>query len=560
MSEGVQNAAGHQLRNILGGMTKNKWLGVFTGFLVTALVQSSSATTVMVVSFVNAGLLTLVESMGVIMGANIGTTVTLWVIAIFGKLKITSVAIALIGLSFPFIFSKVERTRYIAEFVLGFGILFIGLDLLKGAVPDIKSQPEVLSFVQNFTNLSVPYASIILFVIIGTLLTLIVQSSSAATAITLTLLIQGWIPFELACAMILGENIGTTVTANIAAAIGNVYAKRAARFHFLFNILGVFWVLVLFKPFTGLIEDMLDSELFSNLASFVGKDNHSIGLAIFHSVFNILNVIFLMPFTNKMANMVVKMVPAVSDEDEEFHLKYIGTGLLSTPALSVENARKEMQQFAKLIDKMMHGIYDLLFNIQEKDEKLIEKLRKREGLTDQLDIELTQFLAKLSESDINMELSREVRNMLVMSSDMERIGDIIYEMTKNYERLKREEVSLPRSAVEELKELLKLVLRAVLLMRQNLNPDKENVSIKEIIDAEREINKKRKMMFTTHFNRLEKGDYAPKVGVLFIDFVNRAERIGDHILNIQEAVLNKTDLYEVYNEIEAGNKDPKKEL
>ncbi|MCD8528567.1 MAG: Na/Pi symporter [Chitinophagales bacterium] len=254
MSEGIQNAAGDQLRNILKGMTKNKYLGILTGFLVTTLVQSSSATTVMVVSFVNAGLLTLVESLGVIMGANIGTTVTLWIIAVLGKIHMETVALILIGIAFPFIFSKKDRTRFVAEFILGFGILFIGLEYLKNSVPDINSNPQILEFVKNFTHISFPYASIILFVIIGTLMTLVVQSSSAATAITLTLLIQGWIPFELACAMVLGENIGTTVTANIAAAIANVHAKRAARFHFLFNVIGVIWILIVFIPFTGFIE------------------------------------------------------------------------------------------------------------------------------------------------------------------------------------------------------------------------------------------------------------------------------------------------------------------
>jgi phosphate:Na+ symporter len=293
MSEGIQNAAGDKLRNILSGMTKNKYLGILTGFMVTALIQSSSATTVMVVSFVNAGLLTLVESIGVIMGANIGTTVTLWIIAVLGKIEMQKVAIGLIGIAFPFVFSKNDRTKFLAEFVLGFGILFIGLDFLKDSVPDIKSQPEVLAFVKNFTNISFPYASILLFVLFGTVLTLVVQSSSAATAITLTLLMQGWIPFELACAMVLGENIGTTVTANIAAMIANVHAKRAARFHFLFNVLGVVWMLIVFKPFTGAIESFIDSSFFSRLASFVGNENESIGMAIFHTSFNILNVLVL---------------------------------------------------------------------------------------------------------------------------------------------------------------------------------------------------------------------------------------------------------------------------
>ena len=550
MSEGIQKAAGDKLRKILRGMTQNKSLGIFTGFLVTAMVQSSSATTVMVVSFVNAGLLTLAESIGVIMGANIGTTVTLWMIALLGKLQMQQVAIGLIGLSFPFIFAKKERTKFIAEFVLGFGILFIGLDFLKTAVPDIKNNPEILSFVQNFTDIGIPYASILLFVIFGTLLTLVVQSSSAATAITLTLLGQGWIPFELACAMVLGENIGTTITANIASSIANVHAKRAARFHFLFNILGVVWILIVFTPFTSAIEKMLDSSLFSKMASFLGENNLKIGLAMFHTFFNVINVLLLMWFTEYMAKWVVKMVPSVSDDDEEFKLTYIGTGLLSTPALSLENARKELDMFAKVVDKMGHSVFALFFEKQKNPQKLIDKVRKLEDVTDKLDIELTQYLAKVSEFDINLDTTLEIRDMLRISNDLERIGDIYYEMTKNFERLRKETDALPENAKSELEDIMKLTMHALKLMRQNLNHEKHNVPLKDIVNAEKAINKRRKAIFTNHFERLEKGIYAPKVGVLFIDFVNRSERIGDHCLNIHEAILGKSDLFEEYDKVE----------
>lgn len=543
MSEGIQSAAGDKLRNILSGMTKNKYLGIFTGFFITTLVQSSSATTVMVVSFVNAGLLTLTESLGVIMGANIGTTVTLWIIAVLGKFPMTKFAIALIGISFPFIFSKKDKIKYIAEFILGFGILFIGLDFLKDSVPDIRSNPEMLSFVQNFTDLSIPYASIILFVLFGSILTLVVQSSSAATAITLTLLIQGWIPFELACAMILGENIGTTVTANIAAAIGNVHAKRAARFHFVFNFLGVLWILILFVPYTGFIYGMLDSAFFTSMANELGENNERIGLAIFHTTFNIINVLILMWFSSQIANWVTKMVPSVTDDDEEFKLQHISTGLLSTPELSLIEARKEIKQFAKLVDKMSSNVYDLFYEKQKKVDKLIEKIKDREDITDRMDLELNDFLAKVSESDISNNTSNEIKQMLSMSSDLERIGDIYFEITKNFERLKREEVELPLNAKEELKEMMLLVIEAISYMRHNLNEDKEAISIEKIIATERSINAKRKEVFTNHFSRLEKGIYTPKQGVLFIDFVNRCERIGDHVMNVHEAILGVSDLY-----------------
>ncbi|MCB0536839.1 MAG: Na/Pi cotransporter family protein, partial [Bacteroidetes bacterium] len=468
MSEGIQNAAGDKLRNILKGMTKNRYLGIFTGFLITALIQSSSATTVMVVSFVNAGLLTLTESIGVIMGANIGTTVTLWIIAVLGKFNITAVAIALIGISFPFLFSKKEKTKHFAEFLLGFGILFIGLDFLKNSVPDINSNPEILSFVKSFTSLSFPYASILLFVLLGTVMTLIVQSSSAASAITLTLLIQGWIPFELACAMVLGENIGTTVTANIAAAIANVHAKRAARFHFLFNIIGVVWMLIIFKPYTHFIASFLNSDFFQSLANFAGKDNYSIGMAIFHTTFNLINVIILMWFINILAKMVIKMVPTVKDEDEEFHLTYIGSGIMAMPTLSVANAKNELNNFGKLIEKMSGNVYSLFYEKQKDDFKLIEKIKKREELTDKLDEELSQFLSKVAEEELNIETAKEIRQILTISNELERIGDIMYELCKNYERLKRESVQLPDNAKDELKDLVLLTNKAISLMHKNI--------------------------------------------------------------------------------------------
>lgn len=552
MSEGLQKVAGNKMRDILKGMTKNRFLGVLTGFTITALIQSSSAATVMVVSFVNAGLLTLTESFGVIMGANIGTTITLWIVSILGfKVKMTPIAIGLIGLFFPLMFAANDKLKNVAEFILGFGILFIGLEFLKNSVPDIQSNPEAVEFLKNFTNLGPNnYGSILLFVFVGTVLTVVVQSSSAASAITLTLVMSNWIPFELGAAMILGENIGTTITANLASLVGNVHAKRSARFHLLFNLMGVVWVMFIFIPFTGFIESIINTDLVSGMASVAGEENEGMALALFHTLFNLLNVVILFAFVPIMGKWVVKMVPTQGDDDEEFRLQHISTGLMATPSLSMEEAKKEMRLYGKLIDKMAHNVYDLFFEKQKSYKKLIEKIKDREDLTDKMDLELNHFLAKVSESDVSNRTSKEIKQLLSMSSDLERIADIYYQISKSFERLKKEKVELPGNAKEELREMMKLVMTAVSYMKHNIDDSKNRIPLAEIVAQERKINAQRKEVFTAHFERLEKGTYTPKQGVLFIDFINRCERIGDHIMNVHEALLDRTDLFSEFDDQE----------
>ena len=546
MSESLQKIAGEKMREILKGMTRNRVFGIFTGFFITALIQSSSATTVMVVSFVNAGLLTLTESFGVIMGANIGTTVTLWIVALLGfKVKMIPIAIGIIGLFFPFLFSTKERSKNIAEFALGFGILFIGLEFLKDVVPDIKNNPEILEFLKHFVNIGpYNYGSILLFVLFGTLLTIVVQSSSASTAITLTLLMKGWIPFDLAAAMILGENIGTTITAYLAALVANVHAKRSARFHLLFNLIGVAWMLVIFIPFTSTLENLVNSDIMSKLANAAGKDNVGISLAMFHSLFNILNVFILFAFIPYLGKLVIKWVPTLHDDDEEFKLQYIGTGLMSTPSLSIEEAKKEVILFGKMIDKIGHNVYELFFDEDRKVSKLLTKIKEREEMTDRMDLELNTFLAKVSESEISQIASKQIKQILTVSNELERIGDIYFQISKSYDRLTRENVALPANATEELKEMMQLVLEAIAFMRTNLDESKKPISIAQILEQEQKINDKRKQVFINHFERLDKGAYTPRQGVLFIEFINRSERIGDHIINVHEAILGKSDLNE----------------
>ncbi len=356
MSEGIQKVAGTKMRQVLSAMTSNRLKGVFTGFALTSLIQSSSATTVLVVSFVNAGLLSLVESIGVIMGANIGTTVTAWLISIIGfKVKIATYAMPIIALGFPMLFFSRSKVKSWGEVLIGFALLFLGLTYLKDSVPDLKSNPEILSFLSGYTDLG--FLSLLIFVGIGTLITVIVQSSSAAMALTLVMANNGWIPFELAAAMVLGENIGTTITANLAAIIGNVHAKRAAAAHFMFNIFGVLWIMLLMPIFLNAIDSYM--MLTGGSSPYNNAEDIPIGLSIFHSSFNIINTLILVNFVNIIAKAVTKMVSSKGD-DEEFHLEYIGTGMMDTAELSLEEAAKETSKFGEITSRMSGFLRDLL--------------------------------------------------------------------------------------------------------------------------------------------------------------------------------------------------------
>lgn len=526
MSEGLQKLAGNRLRGVLKGMTSNRATGVLTGTFVTSVIQSSSATTVMVVSFVNAGLLTLSESMGVIMGANIGTTITAWLVAYLGfKVKIVPIATIMVGLSFPLLFVKKEQLKHLAEFIIGFGILFIGLDFLKDSVPDIKSNPQILEFLNQYTDSG--YLSILLFIFIGTLLTVVVQSSSASTAITLIMLNQGWIEYDLAAAMVLGENIGTTITANIAASIGNVYAKRAARFHTLFNLIGVGWMLAVFPFFVPFIETQ---------ALALGLDD-KLGLALFHSSFNLLNVFLLLWFIPYLEKLVIRIQPSKGLGDEEFRLRYISAGLMSTPELSLAEAKKELQIFAKLIDKMSFSFTALLFQKHRDTEAIIEKIKKREEITDDLELELTNYLTKISESDLSRQGSERVRDMLSMANDLERMADIFYMMTKNYQRMDKQNIRFREDVVMELKGLMDKIHDAIKLMRKNMElDDPSQIDMEEVYDLEKEVKSMRKKLVKAHYNRLEKNLYTPMAGVVYLDYVVRGERIVAHIVNVNESL------------------------
>lgn len=541
-SEGLQKVAGSRLKSVLSGMTRNRVTGVFTGFATTTITQSSTTTTVMAVSFVNAGLLTFVESTGVIMGANIGTTVTAWIVALFGfKMKITPIAMAVIGLFFAFLFSKNSRLRNIAETMVGFGILFIGLEFIKNGVPDIRSNPEILEFLDMFTGFG--YASLLIFVVIGTLLTLVMQSSSAATAVTLVMLFEGWISFPLAAAMVLGENIGTTVTANLAAMVGNVHAKRAARFHLIFNLIGVAWMLAAIYPVMHLIDLVVQN--FSTAPVSILSDapearpNATLGLSLFHTSFNILNVILLFAFIPYIVRFIERILPETAGGADDFRLKYISAGVMTSPALALEQAQKEAQQFAGILNRMHADVDELLFDNKASRSKLLKRIAAAEEATDQLEIEISDYLVRVSENtNLEHDLTERIRFLQTMINDMERIADIYFQISKLSERLHETRSHWPDDARADMVQMMEALRAAVQNMQQSASMEPSEVSLERAIELENRIDELRDSFRDTHFARLENGDYSPRAGVIFIDVLNRIERIGDHILNVNESAAN----------------------
>ncbi len=543
-SDALQRVAGNKLRGILKGMTKNRFVGILTGFGTTSITQSSTTTTVMVVSLVNAGLLTFIESTGVIMGANIGTTITAWMVSIFGfKFQITPIAISIIGIFFPFLFSSNNKLKNIAETMIGFGILFIGLEFIKNAVPDVGENPEIFALLNSFTDFG--FWSTIIFIFIGTALTLLTQSSSASTTITLVMLVQGWIDFPIAAAMILGENIGTTVTANIAALVGNVHAKRAARFHFLFNVIGVIWMVIVMTPFLIGIDSIITSVIPDSPSIFFdtpeARTNATLALSLFHTLFNVINVAILFAFVPLLIRLVEYIQPEKSGE-ESFKLEYINAGLMSSPELSIAQAKKEISQFAKIIEKMHNSLTGLMFKGDKKRRKFIDKIMKREEITDRLEIEIAEYLLKISEnSTLTVDGTRKVRNMHRIINELERLGDLYYQLSKVFERMIDEEQELPDEALEEIKQMMYAVHEAIVLMKANLDEiDSNKISIAQAYQLEEQINGLRDSLRTKHYARLENSAYTLKMGVGYLDVLNRLEKVGDHIINVSEAASDKS--------------------
>lgn len=531
MSEGLQKVAGDRLRSILTAMTTNRVTGVLTGVLITALIQSSSATTVMVVSFVNAGLLTLAESISVIMGANIGTTVTAWIISIFGfKVDMAAFALPLLAIALPLIFSGKSNRKSVGEFIFGFSFLFMGLSYLKANAPDLNANPEMLAFVQNYTDMG--FFSILLFLFIGTILTMIVQASAATMAITLIMCANGWISLELGAALVLGENIGTTITANLAALTANTQAKRAALAHFVFNVFGVIWVLIIFHPFMQLVNWVVDT--------FFQTSNPEVAisykLSAFHSIFNICNVCILI-WGVKLIERTVCALIHPKEEDEEPRLRFITGGMLSTAELSILQARKEIHSFAERTHRMFGMVQDLLHTEKDDDfNKLFSRIEKYENISDNMELEIANYLNQVSEGRLSSESKLQIRAMLREVTEIESIGDSCYNLARTINRKRQTNQDFTEKQYEHIHFMMKLTNDALAQMIVVVEkPEHQSIDINKSFNIENEINNYRNQLKNQNILDVNNKEYDYQMGVYYMDIIAECEKLGDYIVNVVEA-------------------------
>ena len=531
MSEGLQKIAGDRLRSILTAMTTNRVTGMLTGVLITALIQSSSATTVMVVSFVNAGLLTLTESITVIMGANIGTTVTAWIISIFGfKVDMSAFALPLLAIAFPLIFSKKSRRKSIGEFIFGFSFLFMGLSFLKGNAPDLNANPDMLAFVQNYTNMG--FFSVIIFLLIGTILTMIVQASAATMAITLIMCANGWISLELGAALVLGENIGTTITANIAALTANTQAKRAAMAHLVFNVFGVIWVLIIFNPFMELVNWVVDTFFYTDNTQVL----ISYKLSAFHSIFNIFNVLFLI-WAVKLIERTVCAIIHPKEEDDEPRLRYISMGMLSTAELSILQGRKEIHLYAERVHRMYGMVQELLHTTKDDDfNKQYSRIEKYESISDNMEVEIANYLNQVSEGRLSSESKLQIRAMLREVTEIESIGDSCYNLARTINRRRSANVDFTEKQYEHIHFMMKLTDEALEQMVVVIGKNEhQSIDVNKSFNIENEINNYRNQLKNQNILDVNNKEYDYQTGVYYMDLIAECEKLGDYVVNVVEA-------------------------
>ena len=538
MSEGLEKFAGDRLRSILAAMTKNRVMGVMTGILITALIQSSSATTVMVVSFVNAGLMTLAQSIGVIMGANIGTTVTAWIISAVGfKVNIAAFAIPMLAIGMPLLFSNKGNRKSIGEFVFGFSFLFMGLSYLQEAATAMNIGDMVAGMLAHVPQDS--FFTILLFVIVGAIVTMIVQASAATMAITLMLFginIPGF-GFEQAAALAMGQNIGTTITAFMASLTANTQARRAALAHMFFNVFGVVFFLIVFYPACNAVSWFVDNVM--------GGGNDLFKLSAFHTAFNIINTLLLIGFVRQIEMLVCKVLPMKAQE-EDYRLKFISGGLLSTAELSIIEAQKEIHSFGERCLRMFGFVPELL-QLQDEVEfnKLFSRIEKYENITDAMEMEIASYLNKVSKGRLSDASKSQIQKMLRQITELESIGDSVYNLgrTLNRHRMHCQE-AFTTEQTQHMLTMMQLVEGALAEMMNQIDQPTTKSGIKTSVNIENEINNYRTQLKNQNLHDVNSGRYDYQLGVFYVDFISECEKLGDYVMNVVQAGKKRTNDYE----------------
>ena len=575
MSEGLQKAAGDRLRNILSAMTRNRFTGMLTGIVITALIQSSSASTVMVVSSVNAGLMTLAQSMAVIFGANVGTTFTAWVIALFGfKVDTSAFILPVIACAVPLLFANTGRKKSIGEFMIGFALMFMGLDMISDYVPDLQSNPEMFAFLERYASMG--FGSVLLFLVVGMVITAIIQSSAATFAIVLIMCTKGWISFDLACAVVLGSNIGTTITPLLASMSGNVAAKRTAMGHLLFNLFGIVWTLAVFYPFVRLNVDITkwlgqgnpesifdfvnnleatNPDLYNSVFSGSLPSGHpvlaqiaqvqfsvSFGLSIFHTVFNMVNVIIMIWLTGFYVKVVEKLIPAKHKEDEEFQLKFISGGLMSASELNIAQAEKEIVVYAQRVQRMIAMAQNIVHNPTGNEfTKQFSRIEKYEEISDRMELEIANYLNRCSEGRLSNEGKHRIAAMLRIVSEIESIADCCYGVAKILIRKQEGHVEFNDEISHNIDSMFIAVEAAMtnmLLLLRNFETAEQSDIINSY-NQEREINNMRNQLRVANVENINEHHYEYQAGIYYMDIIGSLEKVGDYIINVVDEVRDQ---------------------
>lgn len=577
MSEGLQKAAGDRLRHILSAMTRNRFKGVLTGFTITALIQSSSASTVMVVSFVNAGLMTLAQSMAVIFGANVGTTFTAWIIALFGfKVDISAVTMPILAVAVPMLFMRGSRTKSIGEFLVGFSLLFLGLNIINDYVPDLQSNPEIFESLSYYTNMGI--WSLLLFILVGVVLTCVIQSSAATFAITLIMCSKGWIEYPLACGLVLGAALGTAITPVLASLSGNIAAKRTAAGHVLFNILGMTWLLAVFYPFVHMTAGLTEwlglgdpTQLYEYTNNLKNTDPAlynqvmansvpsapdevmvhrsmitqlqvamSFGLSVFYTTYKIINVSIMIWFTNLYVRIVERLLPSRHKEDEEFSLKFISGGLLNASELNITQAEKEIGVYAERVGRMITMAQNLVHTKSNSVEfnKLLSRIDKYEDISDRMEIEIAKYLNHCAEGRLSNDSKLRLTSMLGVISEIESIADCCYGLGKIMVRKSQSNIEFNDDIMKNIDTMFGYVGEAMAMMNKQL-ANIQTPEEREIIDSynkEREINNMRNQLRSENVTNINNGIYQYQEGIYYMDIIGTLEKTGDYIINVIDAI------------------------